>query len=180
VRLEETSYEELHNETARNEEIKRTRNALERGAKEMKGVALGLCQLKYQDLWYQGKICVPNKEGIPTNVIRQDHDIRQAGHGGTAKRTELLQRKYYWPHMRDTIKQYVNNCDICQRTNVVRHAPYGLMKPNEAPDRPWKSISMDFITDLPKSKGDDAILIVNDPLTKMAHFRAYTKEMHAR
>jgi len=82
--------------------------------------------------------------------------------------------------MRNTIKQYVKNCDICQRTKVVRHAPYGLMKANEAPDRPWKSISMDFITDLPKSEGNDAILIVIDRLTKMAHFLPCTKEMNAR
>jgi len=82
--------------------------------------------------------------------------------------------------MRDTIKQYVKNCDLCQRTKVVRHAPYGLMKANEAPDRPWKSISMDFITDLPKSEGNDAILIVIDRLTKMAHFLQCTKEIDAR
>jgi len=180
IRMEETSYEELRNETAQNEEIQTIRKALERGDKEMKGVALGLCQWKDEYLWYQGKIWVPDKEGIQTNLIRQHHDIPQAGHGGTAKTTELLQRKYYWPHMRNTIKQYVKNCDICQRTKVVRHAPYGLMKPNEAPDRPWKSISMDFITDLPKSEGDDAILIVIDRLTKMAHFLPCTKEMDAR
>jgi len=82
--------------------------------------------------------------------------------------------------MRNTIKEYVTNCDICQRTKVVRHAPYGLMKPNEAPDRPWKSISMDFITDLPQSEGNDAILIVIDQLTKMAHFLPGTKEIDAR
>jgi len=82
--------------------------------------------------------------------------------------------------MRETIKQYVKNCDIRQRTKVVRHAPYGLMKPNEAPDRPWKSISMDFITDLPLSEGSDAVLIVIDRLTKMAHFIPSTNDMDAR
>jgi len=82
--------------------------------------------------------------------------------------------------MRETIKQYVKNCDICQRTKVVRHAPYGLMKPNEAPDRPWKSISIDFITDLLLSEGSDAVLIVIDRLTKMAHFVPSTKDMNAR
>jgi len=40
MRLEETSNEELRNETARNEEIQTIRKALERGDKEMKGVAL--------------------------------------------------------------------------------------------------------------------------------------------
>jgi len=180
IRLEETSYEELRNETAQNEEIQTIRKALERGDREMKGVALGLCQWKDKYLWHQGKIWVPNKEEIRINLIRQHHNIPQAGHGETAKTTELLQRKYYWPHMRNTIKKYIKNCDICQRTKVVRHAPYGLMKPNEAPDRPWKLISMDFITDLPKSEGNDPILIVIDRLTKMAHFLRCTKEMDAR
>jgi len=54
------------------------------------------------------------------------------------------------------------------------------MKPNEAPDRPWKSISMDFITNLPLSEGADAILITIDRLTKMAHFIPCTKDMDAR
>ena len=39
---------------------------------------------------------------------------------------------------------------------------------------------MDFITDLPKSEGDDAILIVIDRLPKMAHFLPCTKEINAR
>jgi len=46
IRLEETSYEELRNETAENEEIQTIRKALERGEREMKGVAQGLCQRK--------------------------------------------------------------------------------------------------------------------------------------
>ena len=95
MRLEETSYQELRNETAQNEEIQTIRKALEGGDREMKGVALGLCQWKDKYLGHQGKIWVPNKDGIRTNLIRQHHDIPQAGHGGTAKTTELLQRKYY-------------------------------------------------------------------------------------
>jgi len=136
----------------------------------MKEIALGLCQWKDGYLWHQGKIWVPNNEGIKLNLRRRHHDIPQGGHGGMAKTTELLQRTYYWPHMRDRIKQYVKNYDTCQRTKVVRHAPYGLMKSNKGPNRPRKSISMDLITDLPKSEGDDTILIIIDRLSKMAHF----------
>jgi len=143
--------EEISNESAKDKEIQMIKEALDKENKEMKGVALGLCQWKDGYLWHQGKIWIPDNEGIRTNLIQRHHDILQAGHGGTAITTELVQRKYYWPRMRETIRQYVKSCDICQRTKVVRHAPYGLMKPNEAPDRPWKSISMDFITDLPLS-----------------------------
>jgi hypothetical protein len=47
---------------------------------------------------------------------------------------------------------------------------YGLLQPLPIPVGPWKSISLDFITDLPPSKVYDAILIVVDYFTKMTHF----------
>jgi len=75
-------------------EIQTIKEALDKGNKEMKGVALGLCQWKDRYLWHQGKIWIPNNEGIRTNLIRRHHDILQAGHGGTAKTRELVQRKY--------------------------------------------------------------------------------------
>jgi len=65
------------------------------------------------------------------------------------------------------------------RTKVGRHAPYGLLQSNKAPNRPSKSIAMDFITDLPKSEGYDTILVVNDRLTKMSHFIPCSKDLDA-
>jgi len=135
-RFEEKRDEELRNESARDIEIDTIRKALDKGDKEMKNVVLGLCHWKDEYLWYQGKIWVPNNEGIRTNLIRRHHDIPQAGNRVTANTTELLQRKDYSPHMGDMTKQFVKNCDICQRTKVVGHTPYGLMKPNEAPNQP--------------------------------------------
>ena len=82
--------------------------------------------------------------------------------------------------MRETIKRYIKNCDTCQRSKAVRHAPYGLLQPNEVPDQPWRSIAMDFITDLPNSNGYDTILVVIDRLTKMSHFIPCRKELDAQ
>jgi len=146
----------------------------------MKDVALGLCEWKDNYLWYQGRIWIPDREDLRMAIIRRHHDVPQAGHGGTAKTTELIKRKYYWPKMRETIKRYVRNCDICQRIKVVRHAPYGMLQPNEIPTRPWQSIAMDFITDLPISDGYDSILVVIDHLTKMSQFTACRKNLDAR
>ena len=42
--------------------------------------------------------------------------------------------------------------------------------PNKAPEKPWTHITADFITKLPLAQGYDAILVVYDCLTKMAHF----------
>jgi len=63
---------------------------------------------------------------------------------------------------------------------VVRHAPYALLQPNEAPDRLWKSLAMDIITELPKSEGYDTILLVINRLTKMSHFIPGAKDLEAR
>jgi len=161
-------------------DIQAIKRNLQEGRKEMKGIAPGLCKWKDGLLWYQGKIWIPKDEGIRTTLISKHHKPPQAGHGGTAKTTELISRRYYWPKIREDIKRFIKNCDTCQRTKVVQHVPYRLLQSNEAPDRPWKSIAMDFITDLPKSEGYDTILVVIDRLTKMSHFIPCSKNLDAR
>src|SRR5437588_6765246 len=136
VQVHEEKEEELEKESEKDEQIQGIKKALDDKEKEMKGVVLGMCQWKDKKLWYQGKVWVPGEEKIRTAIIYRHHDQPSAGHGGTAKTTELISRRYYWPKMRETIKRYVKNCDTCQRTKVVRHAPYGLLQPNEAPSTP--------------------------------------------
>ena len=48
----------------------------------------------------------------------------------------------------------------------------GLLEPLPVPDGPWSSISMDFITGLPKSKGREVIMVIVDRWTKYGHFLA--------
>jgi len=50
-------------------EIQDIKGHLDEGRKEMKGIALGLCQWKDGLLWYQEKIWIPNEEGIRTTLI---------------------------------------------------------------------------------------------------------------
>ena len=111
----------------KNTELQKIQNALGRGEKEMKGIALGLCQWKDGHLWYGQKIWIPEDVDLRTTIISQCHKNSLAGHGGTAKTTELVSQQYYWPKMRETIKRYVKNWDMCQRSKAVRHGPYGLL-----------------------------------------------------
>ena len=49
----------------------------------------------------------------------------------------------------------------------------GLLKPLPIPTRPWQQLSMDLITQLPRSRsGNDAIVVYVDKLTKMVHYAA--------
>ena len=58
------------------------------------------------------------------------------------------------------MERYVRSCDACQRNKVVRHAPFGLLSPLPIPTRPWLSVSLDWITDLPPNHYHDAVLVL--------------------
>ena len=76
-----------------------------------------------------------------------------------------------WPGMTDDIREHVQSCDSCQRNNIRGGKPAGLLQPLQIPEEPWISVSMDFITQLPKTpRGKDAILVVVDRLMKMTRF----------
>ena len=95
----------IRNAYGKDQQILDIKDALDKKIKEMKGVTLGLCEWKDEHLWYEGKIWIPEDKGLRTTIISRCHDNPLAGHGGTAKTTELITRQYYWPMMRETIKQ---------------------------------------------------------------------------
>ena len=68
------------------------------------------------------------------------------------------------------VQQFVRQCSTCQRAKTERVSPAGLLQPLPIPKRPWAVVSLDFIEGLPKSGGDDVILVVEDKLSKYAHF----------
>ncbi|GJP81568.1 hypothetical protein CLOP_g11703 [Closterium sp. NIES-67] len=54
---------------------------------------------------------------------------------------------------------------------IVAARAAGLLQPLDPPERPWQQVTMDYVTGLPAGpSGNDAILVVVDRLTKMAHF----------
>ena len=134
-------------------------------------------------LRYQGRLYVPDEESVRMELLKIHHDDELAGHYGAAKTTELLSRKYYWVGMTKYVKEYVETCDLCQRTKAPRHRPYGQMQSLPRPAGPWKEITMDFITGLPPCKllsnTYDAILVVVDRYTKMALYIPVTKKINA-
>jgi len=53
--------------------------------------------------------------------------------------------------------------------------PVGKLKLSEIPKKPWSYLTVDFIMKLPVVAGKDAILVVCNQLSKMAHFVATTE-----
>ena len=68
---------------------------------------------------------------------------------------------------------------MCQQTKKRRATPAGLLTPLPVASGRWSSVTMDFMTDLPPCKGFDAIMVVVDRFTKMAHYIPCTKDIDA-
>ncbi len=90
-------------------------------------------------LRFQGCLYIPNQEILHLQVIHNFHNHPSTGHFREARTSDLICWNFHWP-------------GLCK--------PYGKLKQLPIPSRPWSSISMDFIEQLPASKGFSAILIV--------------------
>ncbi|GJP41072.1 hypothetical protein CLOM_g710 [Closterium sp. NIES-68] len=119
------------------------------------------------------RIWVPGYDLLRTLLIQESHDNLTSGHFGVDKTTKMLQRNYYWPNMADDVRKYVSSCTACQIMKSSHQRAAGLLQPLDPPERPWQHVTMDYVTGLPAGpSGNDAILVVVDRLTKMAHFIA--------
>jgi hypothetical protein len=122
-------------------------------------------------LWLKDRICVPRGKEIRDSILKEAHDSLYSIHPGCRKMYKDLKVRFWWEKMRDDIAEYVARCDTCQRVKAEHQRPARLLKPLEIPTWKWEDISMDFIVGLPRSqRGHDAIWVIVDRLTKVAHF----------
>ena len=119
-----------------------------------------------------GRTMIPASDlSLKADILHECHDIPTSGHLGTAKTLELVKRQFYWNAMDKEVKEYVTSCLQCQRDKPSNQAPIGLLQPLPIPERPWSSVSMDLITQLPRTvNGFDAIFVVVCRFTKMVHY----------
>jgi len=100
-------------------------------------------------LLFKNKIYVPPK--CRSAVLNICHDSSSAGHYGIKKTSSLIYRDFWWPSLYPDVKNYIRSCDTCSCSKDFKHKPYGFLQPLEIPSKPWSSLSMDFITNLPLS-----------------------------
>ena len=128
-------------------------------------------------VFHDNRLFVPHS--LRPTILFSRHNSVLAGHPGRASTYDLVKRDYSWPGMRRYIRAYVSSCEHCARIKHTTHKPYGLLHPLDIPDKPWRSIAMDFIVKLPSSYGYDAIWVVCDRMTRAAHFIPIQESMDA-
>ncbi len=101
---------------------------------------------------------------IQRKVLKECHDHPTAGHPGAASTYFLTRRNYWWPNLKDFVRNYVKGCGICQQNKTItqpQKPPLFPITPKKD-TRPFATIAMDWITKLPISDGWDSILTITD------------------
>ncbi|GJY73683.1 ty3-gypsy retrotransposon protein [Tanacetum coccineum] len=83
-----------------------------------------------------------------------------------------LKACFYWKGMHKMVKQFIKECDTCQRQKPDLATYSSYIQPLPIPNKIWSSISMDFIEGLSSSQHKTVIMVVVDRLRKYAHFIA--------
>ena len=134
--------------------------------------------LFFRDADYQPRLCVPLSQR--RLIMEESHEQAYDGaHQGPEKLWQKLSSRFYWKRMKADLLRFVQTCDICQKIKPSNFNKYGYLIPNPIPDRPYQSIAMDFIVNLPWSEGFNAIHVTVDRLTKHGIFTPTTTGLNA-
>uniref|UniRef100_R4GAE5 Integrase catalytic domain-containing protein n=1 Tax=Anolis carolinensis TaxID=28377 RepID=R4GAE5_ANOCA len=119
------------------------------------------------------KLYIP--ECLRREMLRKCHDNKGAGHLGPTRTIKLLAKQCWWPGMRKDARGYVTQCELCAEGKTPPGKPQGLLQKVVEPMRPWECVAMDFVGELPPSRGHRYIWTILDLFSKQAHFVALPK-----
>jgi hypothetical protein len=104
---------------------------------------------------------------IAAAIIAEFHN---STHEGYHMGLQHIRSVFYWSQMKQQLRNFIKNCDTCQRHKATNTKPAGLLQPLPIAEHVWSDISMDFIDGLPSSYGRTTIFVVVDRLSKYGHF----------
>ncbi len=131
---------------------------------------LGPLTLKDGLWYYKHRLCIPDDADLRHSFLHDAHDAPFSGHQGKHTTMDVLARHVWWPRMAADVDSYVRACHSCQLNKPSSLVPAGLLQPLPIPTTCWDSVSVDFMTGLPRtSKGHDAICVFVDRLSKYVH-----------
>ena len=107
---------------------------------------------------------------VPASMKREalylSHDTPLGGHFGVRKTLERSREMFFWPNQADDVKRYVQQCQVCQKRNVVglQRAKIGQLP---MVTRPLERVGIDLIGKIsPSLSGNQYVLTIVDHMTR--------------
>jgi hypothetical protein len=127
------------------------------------------------------RIVVPEDKELQTLLISGFHDSKYAGHFRMSWTRVAVDRMFWWKSLAGDVAKFVSTCVACQGNKARCHKPYELLQSLPVPEKPWHTVTFDFIVKLPKtSRGNGSICVFVDKLTKLVHFVACKEKVSAK
>ncbi|WVZ18389.1 hypothetical protein V8G54_005711 [Vigna mungo] len=132
-----------------------------------------------QSLYWKGRLVLPKGHTLVHKILHEFHNTLLGGHSGFTRTLQRIAAQFYWHGMQKDIKEFVQNCLICQQAKHVTTLPCGLLEPLPIPTQIWEDVAMDFITGLPSSNGYTVIMVVINRLSKYAHLASLKSDFNS-
>ena len=117
------------------------------------------------------RMCVPEYGELKKDIMEEAHSSSYAMHPNSTKMYRTLKEHYWWNGMKKEITGFISRCLTCQQVKAEHQRPVGKIQLLPIPVWKWETITMDFVTSLPRTqRRHDAIWVIVDRLTKSAHF----------
>ncbi len=109
-------------------------------------------------------------ENMHTKLLKKIHNQSFIFHSDNWRTTDLVQRFYYWSNHWATIRCYIWNCHVYQRSKTSRDNINELLHSLSISQKRWKDIIMNFITELSLSKDYNVICTIICCFIKKYHY----------
>nr|GFB25788.1 reverse transcriptase domain-containing protein [Tanacetum cinerariifolium] len=124
-----------------------------------------------------GTLCLNSRSWLPcygnlrTMIMHESYKSKYSIHPSSEKMYQDIKKLYWWPNMKANIATYVSKCLTCAKVKAEHQRPSGMLVQPKILEWKWDNITMDFVTNLPKSsQGYNTIWVIVDRLTKSAIF----------
>jgi hypothetical protein len=127
------------------------------------------------EFYYFGhEVYIPNDKSLINSLVQEAHDAQ--GHPSMERTLANLSKTFKWPRMSKSITLLQIMC-IMPENKKQRTKTSGQLIYLPKTSRPWKTMSMDFISGLPIADGYDSIATFVDIFTKQTHFVPCTSKI---
>lgn len=119
-------------------------------------------------------------------MLKNFHDNFTTKHFDKNKTLIFWQKWFYWLKINNLIKKYVKTCNTCMKTKLSKHFFHENFLFLSISNRTWFDITVNFVTDLSKSKfynSNDVfncIMITIDRFIKITHYSLCVKTMNSK